>query len=46
MSWWSDGEPFDEHDPDYCVGCTLDCDHCPLMWDDEPTKSEAIMLDD
>ena len=21
MSWWSDGEPFDEHDPEYCKYC-------------------------
>lgn len=46
MSWWSDNEKFDEHDPDYCVGCMRDCDHCPLMWGDDPTDSEAIMLDD
>lgn len=31
---------------DICDICTLDCDHCPLMWDDDPTDSEAIMLDD
>ena len=21
MSWYSDGEPFDEYDPPYCAGC-------------------------
>lgn len=21
MSWWSDGEPFDEFDPPYCENC-------------------------
>lgn len=21
MSWYSDREPFDEHDPDYCKNC-------------------------
>lgn len=33
MSWWSDGEKFDEHDPDYCIGCERGftkafCDRC------------------
>lgn len=33
MSWWSDGERFDEYDPDYCAGCTRgftkeECDRC------------------
>ena len=21
MSWWSDGEPFDEYDPPWCENC-------------------------
>ena len=21
MSWWSDGEPFDEYDPPWCKNC-------------------------
>ena len=21
MSWWSDGEDFDEHDPEWCAFC-------------------------
>lgn len=23
MSWYSDGEPFDEFEPDYCKYCTV-----------------------
>lgn len=29
MSWWSDGEPFDEYDPPYCRDCNLsNCENC------------------
>ena len=29
MSWWSDGEPFDEYDPPYCKRCnSLSCENC------------------
>lgn len=33
MSWWSDGEKFDEHDDPYCIGCERGftkafCDRC------------------
>lgn len=29
MSWWTDGEPFDEYDPPYCNGCNLlSCENC------------------
>ena len=29
MSWWTDGEPFDEYDPPYCKGCeSLNCEEC------------------
>ena len=47
MSWYTDGEPFDEHEPEYCKHCTnsacegwtkADCDRCIKMheeWEDE-----------
>ena len=33
MSWWSDGDRFDEWDPPYCERCTRgfskeECDRC------------------
>ena len=36
MSWYSDGEPFDEYDPPFCEGCTRgftkeECDACVAM---------------
>lgn len=37
MSWYSDGEPFDEHDPPWCKNCTKEnpnkerCDRCCEM---------------
>lgn len=35
MSWWSDGEPFDEYDPPYCNGCTsLSCENCEYEKED------------
>lgn len=35
MSWYTDGAPFDEYEPESCKGCTIaiskkDCDRC--MW--------------
>ena len=35
MSWWSDGEPFDEYDPPYCKDCNLlSCENCEYEKDD------------
>jgi len=36
MSWYSDGEPFNEYDPPYCENCTRgyskqECDWCKKM---------------
>lgn len=33
MSWYTDGESFDEQEPDFCKGCTIaeskeQCDAC------------------
>lgn len=40
MSWWSDKEPFDEHDPDYCKNCKggnsyEECKRCEKWHDGE-----------
>jgi hypothetical protein len=45
MSWWSDKEPFDEHDPDYCKNCKggnsyEECKRC-AEWHDEEVYDEA-----
>ena len=30
-----------------CERCEInDCDNCPLWWNDDPTLSEVLMLDD
>ena len=32
---------------DICERCEInDCDNCPLWWNDDPTLSEVLMLDD
>lgn len=46
MSWWSDGEPFDEHDPEWCYGCKRTdvskaiCDKC-CAWHEEIDEQMA-----
>lgn len=35
MSWWTDGEPFDEYDPPYCKDCNLlSCENCEYEKED------------
>lgn len=53
MSWWSDGEPFDEYDYPWCENCKggnskAECDRCYKMHtavdDEEPIEEELAPL--
>lgn len=46
MSWYSDGEPFDEYDPPYCKNCKREnltkakCDKCVKMHEEEESEED------
>lgn len=45
MSWYSDGERFDEYDPPYCKNCKRgftkkECDFCQELHEQEEEESE------
>lgn len=53
MSWWSDGEPFDEYDDPWCENCEgteskAQCDACYKMHtavnEEEPIEEELAPL--
>lgn len=46
MSWYSDREPFDEHDPDYCASCDggdgyEECERCRKRHEGHWTKVDV-----